>query len=65
MSMTRFATICDAPKCTARSEEYTSWPVCRGCMGNICPAHTTDGSLIESERGNTVVCLACAEEGEL
>lgn len=50
MTMVKFATICDAPDCGKRSEEYTGWPSCRACMLDTCPEHTVPGSLQEHER---------------
>lgn len=56
MSMVRFATLC--VRCSARSEEYTSWPECRDCQEHICPKCD-----IESERTgdewNLTLCVEC------
>lgn len=69
MVMVKFATLCDAPDCGKRSDEYTGWPTCRACLLDICPEHTVPGSVKEREHedadGNvdgivqTVYCLDC------
>ena len=64
----KFATLCDAPECKKRSEEYGAWPRCRGCLLDICPDHAVPGSHHEEERNvdgedvqtaGTVYCLEC------
>lgn len=71
--MVIFATLCDAPDCGARSEEYTSWPSCRVCHSATCPAHAIPGSTKEREYDRdgvaecvpSVICMFCAEDGAL
>ena len=82
MTHVKFATLCSIPAapgagrllCDARSEEYTSWPECRGCVAHVCPDHTVPGSLRESDRDRTsdagteavqtetVYCTSCLAE---
>lgn len=78
MTTVKYATLCDIPLplsssgviCRARSEEYASWPSCRGCVSHVCPDHTVPGSLREHEydRGaeavmtQDVYCTACLAE---
>lgn len=49
MTTVPFATRCDVPKCGERSPEYTTWPTCRDCHADTCPAHTVPGSLQQHE----------------
>lgn len=76
MTLVKFAAICDAPGCDARSEEYRGWPSCRACLLDTCPDHAVEGSLQqhefdrETEDGTEAVmvedvyCKAClASEG--
>lgn len=56
MSMVRFATLCD--KCGARSEEYSSWPWCKDCMRDICPACDIESERTDDESHKTL-CLDC------
>lgn len=65
----RFTTTCDFKAhagdepCGRRAGEYTSWPTCRECMGDICPDHTAPGTDDGGdESGHYVTCLVCAEE---
>ncbi len=55
----RFANICDEAGCTARSDEYTHWPVCRECGGDFCPRHQEPGSVRNTDSEDPVSCLCC------
>ncbi len=58
----KFANICDEAGCTARSDEYTHWPVCRECEGDFCPRHIWPGTLRDGDNDlpQTCQCRACA-----
>lgn len=58
MGMVRFATVCDATGCTARSEEYSAFPTCEDCGEFICLEHMVPWSATEDER-NECLCLKC------
>lgn len=67
MILVKFASLCDAPDCLKRSEEYGNWPTCRNCHLDTCPDHTVPGSLQEHEYDRDdeavmkqdVYCTAC------
>ncbi len=61
MSFVRFASICDADGCDARSAEYQRWPECSKCYSLVCPDHMVPGSQTEDER-NECVCRECGKE---
>ena len=61
MTLVRFASICDIPGCGARSEEYSSWPVCGECNRDICPVHQVPGTLEQDEGVNRALCHDCKE----
>jgi hypothetical protein len=69
MSMVRFATVCDKPGCTARSEEYTAWPSCEDCGDETCAAHMAritveaDGA-IDKPQPEMCLCLPCSIDRE-
>lgn len=58
----RFATLCD--RCRARSDEYSSWPMCRECMDDICPSCAAPHSLStgDGERRDSVLCKSCTTD---
>lgn len=59
MSTVRFATTCD--RCHKRSEEYTAWPICRECNGDVCYNCVAPNTLTEVDLDNpeTAVCKEC------
>lgn len=54
--MVKFATLCD--KCARRSEEYSSWPLCIGCLEHICSDCDCPSERTEDERNETL-CQGC------
>lgn len=63
MSRVRFAELCDVNACGKRSEEYTSWPVCRECNLDVCPEHMAEGSLWDGDDEiiETCICVRCTQ----
>lgn len=70
MSMVKFATLCDTPKCQRRSEEYSCWPACRSCGAHVCDKCEPKGTRREDDSDNsegvaemkvTVQCADCLE----
>ncbi len=59
----RFATICDHDSCLARSPEYTMWPTCRTCGGDICPLHMWPGTYrpADLDTRDSVICTTCED----
>ncbi len=62
--MVRFSTICDAPVCGKRSDEYTAWPFCRECLIDVCPEHQEPGTVTDPDvdAPPTCLCRQCAAE---
>lgn len=57
MSTVRFATVCDAKDCGARSKEYSRHAVCRECLDDFCESHIVPGTL--DEESGKALCLGC------
>ena len=60
MSNVRFATMCDAEGCSERSPEYTCFPMCKVCLGDICPECSEPG--FYDEEANRTLCKRCYAE---
>ena len=47
--------------CGRRSDEYTAWPSCSNCMGDICDQCMAPGTLDtgDGDRGDRCYCKPC------
>ncbi len=59
MSRVRFAELCD--HCGKRSEEYTAWNICRGCLLDTCDDCDIETSRDDDE-GMQTLCKTCAKD---